>query len=168
MSKRMIDADALFKHIKQILKTAISEREYYSADKNVYLSRRNPPKSALKTLKTVLFEIEDAFVKLPRKLCLQDSSVDDKELAAPAPESQESIFDADGWCRDLKAIPKNTLIDLAVQCVKDKSMNREVNYTLNDDNNFYSSDYDHYLDDTYEFGYVIVAWRPLPTLPKEA
>lgn len=81
--ERKIDADALFKHIKQILKTAISEREYYSADKNVYLSRRNPPKSALKTLKTVLFEIEDAFVKLPRKLCLKDSSVDDNELATP-------------------------------------------------------------------------------------
>jgi hypothetical protein len=91
-----------------------------------------------------------------------------EELATldPAPAPQESIFDADGWCYDLKSIPKDTLIDLCVQSAIDKSVvNREVNYLLNEENLFYSSDYEHYLDDTYEEGHLIIAWRPLPTLP---
>jgi hypothetical protein len=77
-----------------------------------------------------------------------------EELATldPAPAPQESIFDADGWCYDLKSIPKDTLIDLCVQSATDKSIvNREVNCLLS--------------DDTYEEGYVIIAWRPLPKLP---
>lgn len=85
MTKRMIDADALLEKIHNTMQDIFS----------------------------------DSLVALPHKGILRDVSVEEilycmqdyiEQIATPAPEPQESIFDADGWCWDMEKAPYNTRI----------------------------------------------------------
>lgn len=81
--------------------------------------------------------------------------------ATPAPEPQESIFDADGWCWDMDKAPENTWIN--------GSDGKDVFYGINGD--FWTSNQTSRIPVTSwinEYNVDIIAWRPFPTIPKEA
>lgn len=90
------------------------------------------------------------------------------ELATHAPEPQESIFDADGWCLDLSLIDNDNeyhfLIERTVANIGYVKANRKTYYQTIGYFDFIQSN----LKDTYLcLGDTLKAWRPLPTLPKD-
>ena len=100
-----------------------------------------------------------------------------QELATPAPEPQESIFDAEGWCWDMDLAPI-TIIGVKIKFF-DILVTRK--YHTGTQNEFKQNERiaDVWLDDYLKLrdstqeklniaDIAVLAWRPLSTLPKEA
>jgi hypothetical protein len=135
----------------------------------------------------------DAFEKLVEWLNEQEARFDAsiyevkrkiEELATPVPETQESIFDADGWCWDLSLAPhngchlllKNYISDdffIMYDCYKNidedywRSFSLPNEYKLwnglKTDDTLINNLFKNVSLDEYEE----VAWRPLPKLPNK-
>ena len=79
-----------------------------------------------------------------------------KELSTPAPEPQQSIFDADGWCWDMDLVPDRQSVIL---CIDNPCFKRRATTGMR-------------IDKEFSFAMVSerdnpVAWKLL-TIPKEA
>ncbi len=96
------------------------------------------------------------------------------ELATPAPEPQQSIYDAEGWCWDIDKAPitivgaKIKFFDILV--TKKYHTGAKSEFKQNERiTNVWLDDYLKLRDSTQEklsiADIAVLAWRPLPTLP---
>jgi len=74
------------------------------------------------------------------------------ELATPAPEPQESIFDADGWCKKLKLMPRRPESYKCLMWLKHKKTGGEIFKVVKT-----------FIFPDWFYKYDLIAWRPLPT-----
>lgn len=89
------------------------------------------------------------------------------ELATPAPEPQESIFDADGWCWDLSLINNDDEYHFLIE-----SHRGGVGHKVTDKKSYYQLIgltwfIDENLKENECLGDKIIAWKPIANLPKE-
>lgn len=98
------------------------------------------------------------------------------ELATPAPEPHQSIFDADGWCWDMDLTPitivgvKIKFFDILV--AKKYHTGTQNEFKQNERiANVWLDDYLKLRDSTQEklnvADIAVLAWRPIPIIPKE-
>ena len=77
------------------------------------------------------------------------------ELATPAPEPQESIFDADGWCWDMNKAPSNENVIFYITNLDLKTKRASTGMRVHKEFCFpMVSEKDK-----------AIAWRPMPKLP---
>lgn len=79
------------------------------------------------------------------------------ELATPAPEPQESIFDADRWCWDMDSL--HDYGDVLLYVINPDLKTKRATVGKKIDKNFYFARVSERDRPN--------AWRPLPTLPKD-
>lgn len=89
------------------------------------------------------------------------------ELATPALEPQESIFDADGWCWDLSLINNDDEYHFLIE-----SHRGGVGHKVTDKKSYYQLIgltwfIDENLKENECLGDKIIAWKPIANLPKE-
>jgi hypothetical protein len=135
MINRILDADA-FEKLLEWLENEIA------MDSNVY-------KINLENMIVKQAFLESTIYN--KKLFLQKIN----ELATPAPEPQESIFDADGWCWDMDLTPDSENV---------------IFYITNLDLKIKRASTGMKIGKEFYFPMVSekdkpIAWRPLPTLP---
>ena len=138
MTKRMIDADVIENYILN------NHRPHYSKDEQgryIFVG-------------DILINLSDIRGKI-------------NELATPAPESQESIFDADGWCWDLSLINNDDEYHFLIE-----SHRGGVGHKVTDKKSYYQLIgltwfIDENLKENECLGDKIIAWKPIANLPKE-
>lgn len=150
MTKRIIDVDI----VERILTNAIKRSTYnimgveYDIDKAVFVN--------------ILHKIEELATAETQEISTKANDhnylLDVNDISV-VNIPQESIFDADGWCRDMKSMPMGEDVLLLVSCENEwyRTVGRQYSK---------QHDIEHDLSlswsncDFYE-----LAWRPLPNLP---